>query len=178
MEFLKSIKNILSDIGSNVYRIVIKFICYALVLLLVGFCATRCTKAMIITDNLRTIPESQLTMLKNIAERNNYKYYVITSDYISSGYNNYTNYYLCLTNEELDITTPNFLETTCEKIYRYTNNSNNYSLGEVVDKEFKLSNVTYYTDYNSSKQKVINIMLVITLIGGIYLLLQIIFRIL
>ena len=177
MDFLKSIKNILSDIGSNMYRIIIKFICYGLVFMVIGFCATRCTKAMTITDNLRTIPETQLTMLKNIAERNNYKYYVITSDYISSGYNNYTNYYICLTNEQLDITTPNFLETTCEKIYRYTNNSNNYSLGEVVDKEFKLSNVTYYTDYNSSRQKVINIMLTITLIGGISLLLQIISRI-
>lgn len=176
MDILKSIKNILSDIGGNLYRIIIKFICYAFLLLLVGFCATRCTKAMSITDNLRTINDTQLTMLKDIAERNNYKYYVITSDYISSGYNNYTNYYLCLTNDQLDVSTPNFLETTCEKIYRYTNNANNYSLGEVVDKNFKLSNVVYYTNYNESRQKVINIMLIITLIGGISLLFQIIIR--
>lgn len=177
MDILKNIKNILSDIGSSMYRIIIKFICYGLVFLVIGFCATRCTKAMTITDNLRTINETQLEMLKNIGERSKYKYYVIASQYISSGYNNYTDYFICLTNEQLDVTTPNFLNVTCEKIYKYTNNSNNYSLGEVIDKEFKLSNVTYYTNYNDTQEYIFSLLWIISLSLLIYCLIYVIFQI-
>lgn len=183
MVFIKSMKNLLSkfsrDLGHDLYRIVVKFIGYMIVFLIIGFCATRCTKAMTITDNLRTINETQLEMLKDIGKRSKYKYYVISSDYISSGYNNYTNYYICLTNEQLDISTPNFLNTTCEEIYRYTNNSNNYSMAQVVDKQFKLSNVVYYTNYNNSDKYILYINTIIVLILGslfVYLILTSILR--
>lgn len=154
MVIIKSLKSLLNkfsrDLGSSIYRIIVKFIGYLIVFLVIGFCATRCTKAMTINDNLRTISETQLTLLKDYAESSKYKYYVIASEYNTSGYNNYYNYYLCLTNEQLDISSPNNLNTTCTEIYRYNNTSNNYSMTKINDSNFTLNNSTYYTNYNAS----------------------------
>lgn len=183
MVILKGLKSLLSkftqDIGHDIYRIICKFIGYVIVFLVIGLCASRCAKAMTITDNLRTINETQLTMLKDIGQRSKYKYYVIASEYTNSGYNNYTNYFICLTNEKIDVSTPNFLNTSCEKIYRYTNSSNNYSMTEIVDKQFNLSNVIYYTNYNSSdtyKDIVLTISIILFATFLIYVFIVSIFR--
>lgn len=168
MVIMKSIKSLLSsffhDICRNIYRIVVKFIGYLIVFLVIGFCATRCTKAMTISDNLRTISESQLEMFKDIGERSKYKYYVISSEYINSGYNNYYNYYICLTNEQLNVSSPNNLITTCEEIYRYNNTSNNYSMTKVNDTNFNLNNTVYYTNYNDKNDFILYINMTISII--------------
>lgn len=178
MVILKSIKSLLSkfsqDLGSSIYRIIVKIIGYLIVFLVIGFCATRCTKAMTISDNLRTINETQLTLFEDYAKSSKYKYYVIASEYNTSGYNNYYNYYLCLTNEQLDVSSPNNLNTTCNEIYRYNNTSNNYSMTKINDNNFTLNNSTYYTNYNSSDLFRDNCLWFLTIIGTSFLIYAII----
>lgn len=182
MVIIKSLKSLLNkfshDLGSSIYRIIVKFIGYLIVFLVIGFCATRCTKAMTINDNLRTISETQLTLLKDYAESSKYKYYVIASEYNTSGYNNYYNYYLCLTNEQLDISSPNNLNTTCTEIYRYNNSSNTYSMTKINDSNFTLNNSTYYTNYNDKLIHLNNIVYVILIIVGVGMFLQILIELL
>lgn len=156
MVILRSMKNMLvkvfSDIGSTFYHFFIKAIVFLLFILVIGFVATSCAKAMTINDNLRTIPQSQLDYLKEIGERSSYKNYVIYSDYVYAGsYNNYySNYYICLTNNELDVPYANIIETNCNKIYRYTTYNGN-SFVEIVDSYLKLNNTFYYTNVNKDK---------------------------
>lgn len=171
MAILKNMKNILSkifgDIGSSIYHIVCKMIGFIIIMLIVGLIGTRCTKALSINDNQRTINETQLTMLENIAKRSKYKNYVITSDYVTSGYNNYMNYYLCLTDELLDTKDPIFLETKCDEMYRYNNYSNNYSFVEVVDDTLKLSNTIYYTNsFIASKSFYIILQIIVIILAS------------
>lgn len=153
MAIIISIKNLLKkfscDIAHNVYRAFLRLLGYAIIILVIGFFGHSCTKAMTISDNLRTINETQLEMLENIYNRSNYKYYVISSEYDSTNYNNYTNYYLCLTNEYFDVSNPMNLNATCDKQYKYSYISGSYSLEELSDTELNLSNSIYYTNINN-----------------------------
>lgn len=148
MAFIMNMKNllikILHDIGYSVYHSFFRVIGYIIVFLVVGFFAQSCAKAATITDNFRTISETNLTFLKDIYERTNYSNYIITSDY-----NNYSSYYLCLTNDVIDTSDVKNLTTRCDELYHYRNTSNNYNLEKLNDNSLTIQNSIYYT--NSAK---------------------------
>lgn len=167
MVFLKSIKSILNkfvnDVFNNIYRSFLRIIGYIVVIVVIGLAASRCAKAMTINDNLRTISDAQRAMFENIYLRSDFDNYILTSSYNSSSYNNYTDYYLCLTNNKLDVTNVKNIESDCEELYKYNNYSNNYTLEKLNDKNLKINNSVYYT--NSLMDKSIGYNTVVLLIA-------------
>lgn len=174
MVILNVMKNMLlkvsSDIGRSIYRSFLRIIGYVAIILIIGFCATRCTKAMTITDNLITISETQLNYFKDIYNRSNYKNYVITSYRTISG-TTYTYYYLCLTNDNLDTSNATNITTNCGELYRYYSYSNNYSMTKLNDNELRLQNSVYYSsNVYTNNSIIIQLFYVIVIVFLIYLL--------
>lgn len=137
------IKGIIYYIKRNIARIIasaiIGFIC--------AFFTQSCVNAQSITNNLRTINDSYITYFTNVAESSDYKNYVITSDYTNNGsYNNYTTYYLCLTNDDLNIKDSINMSSNCDLLYSYNNYSNNYNYNISKDDHIYLTNTIYYTN--------------------------------
>jgi len=179
MVFMANIKELLkklsNDIFYNIYRSFMRILGYIVVILVISLAAQRCAKAMTITDNLRTINEANLNYLVNIYDRNDYKNYIISSDYISSGYNGYTNYYLCLTNDELDVSSPGNITSSCSELYRYNSSTNSYSLEKLSDPELKVINSIYYTNSLSFQESkkfftaiLLSIIIAIAMISFLY----------
>lgn len=168
MVFMKSIYNMLGkflrDIFNNVYRSFLRVIGYIVVLLVISLAARSCAKAMTINDNLRTIGDTQFRILENIYERSNYDNYLIASDYVNNGYNNYMNYYVCLTNDKIDTSNVKNVNSNCEELYRYYSYSSNYTLEKVNDSQLKIVNSMYYTNTLLSKPYYYNVFILLIII--------------
>ncbi len=157
------------DLSRNIYRSVMRLIGYSIAILLLAFCATRCAKALTISDNLLPISDSQLNYLKNVYERSNYKNYVITSNRINNNYNTITYYYLCLTNDDLDLSSATSLTSNCNEFYRYNSTNNNYEMIKLNDTELILNNSVYYSSYFKNNIDT-NILIIITIILSCFFL--------
>jgi len=157
---MKNILNILNkfanDIFSNIYRSFLRVIGYIVVIVVIGLAASRCAKAMTINDNLRTISDSQRSMFENIYKRSNYDNYILTSSYTNSSYNNYTDYYLCLTNDKLDTSNVKKITSNCDELYKYNNFSNNYTFEKLNDNKLIVTNSIYYTSSIVDKNAIYN----------------------
>lgn len=160
MVFLKSIKCILSkfvnDICNNIYRSFLRIIGYIVVIFVIGLAASRCAKAMTINDNLRTINDTQIKMFENIYKRSNYDNYILSSSYNSSSYNNYIDYYLCLTNDKLDTSNVKKITSNCDELYKYNTFSNNYTFEKLNDNKLIVTNSIYYTSSIVDKNAIYN----------------------
>lgn len=115
----------------------------------IAFCvsATEVAHAKTISNNYNYLDTSRLEFFNNIYMRSNYKSYLLATEQTSTGYNNYTSYYYCLSNDIIDTT--NTLNTTlnCDKLYRYFRNTNSeYVIEEVNDNELKVQNSIYYSN--------------------------------
>lgn len=150
MVFMKNIKVLLSkffnDVFNNIYRSFLRVIGYIVVIVVIGLAASRCAKAMTINDNLRTISDSQRQMFENIYMRSKYDNYILASSYNSSGYSNYTDYYLCLTNDKLDVTNVKNIVSNCDELYKYNSYSNSYVFDKLTDNRLNVVNSVYYTN--------------------------------
>lgn len=136
MVIMNNLKNILS------HKILILF-----AFIVICFSGTAVAEAKTISNNLRTISDTQLNMFKNIAERSSYKNYVIASEYISSsGYSSYTDYYLCLTNDTYTSMDTTNINIPCNEMYVYNNYSGTYSFTQVGDTNLEVIDSIYYTN--------------------------------
>lgn len=121
--------------------------------------ATMVASAKTITSTSNIIDTSTLEYFENIYKRSNYKNYVMASEYVQTGtsYNYITYYYLCLSNEKINVTDPVNVNASCDLLYRSYRNSNTYILEKVIDNTLRVNNNIYYTnniydtDYASNK---------------------------
>lgn len=124
---------------------VARYIAYIIFCILISLLAQSCASALTITDNLRTISDTNYNYLINVGDTSNYKDYIITSEYINNGnYNYYTTYYLCLTNNELTITDEINMSVNCDKLIKYYSYSNDYTYDISFNEELVLDNSIYY----------------------------------
>ena len=73
-------------------------------LLIVGFStfATKVASAKTINQSTDVINDNILKYFENVYEREDYKNYLLASEYVNNGGYNYTTYYyMCLTNEKI-----------------------------------------------------------------------------
>ncbi len=113
------------------------------------FCvsATEVAHAKTVTNNYTYIDSSRLDFFNNIYMRSNYKSYLLATEITSSGYNNYTSYYYCLSNDIIDTTDTLNTTLNCDKLYRYVRNSSNeYVLEPITDTELKVIDSIYYSN--------------------------------
>lgn len=157
-------KNILNSFSRSIGRI----LSYILIFIVVMLLCAKCTKALTINDSNRTVGESYLTLFENIYDRSNYLHYVIVGN--NASYNN--NYYLCLTNEEIDTSNALKINTICDLLYTYYYSNNNYSLSIKQNEELIVNNSIYYTDvkYNRSHIYILSsILLILTIFLFFYI---------
>lgn len=127
-------------------------LCFCFLAIVFCVSATKVAHAKTISNNFSYLDSSRLDFFENIYLRSNYTSYLLASEFTNSGYNNYTSYYFCLSNERID--TSNVLTTTlnCDELYRYyRNSSNDYTIEKINDKELNVSNSIYYSNSVETK---------------------------
>lgn len=177
MVFMKSIYNILSkflnDFKHSLYRSSLRYLSYIIVLVVISFAARSCAQAMTIQNNLRTISDTQIKMFENIYKRSKYDNYILVSNYNSSSYNNYTDYYLCLTNDSLIADDVKNISSNCDQLYKYNNYSNNYTFEKLNDNTLTVTNSIYYTssfvDKNALYIQVILLIAILMFVFSIFI---------
>ena len=126
--------------------------------------ATTVASAKTISQSSNFIDDSVITYADNIYEREDYKYYLLSQEYINNGSYNYTTYhYLCLTNEKIDTTNTLNVSSSCDTFYRYYRSNSIYNIEKLNDNELNVNNSIYYT--KSSKNYFIEKLLVTISIG-------------
>lgn len=171
--------NIFTQIKYYIKKNIARLIASAIIGFLCMFFAQSCAKALSLSDNLRTINESQLNYLLNVAKSSDYKNYVITSDYVNNGsYNNYSVYYLCMTDKEIIKDTYISLSTTCDDLITYYIYNNNYNYNTSKNVPFNLNNVIYYSNTKENNNLYTLLLIVILALFSIFMLIifQRIFR--
>ncbi len=116
-------------------------------LLIVGFStfATKVASAKTINQSTDVINDNILKYFENVYEREDYKNYLLASEYVNNGGYNYTTYYyMCLTNEKIDTSNTLNVTSSCEKTYRYYRSNNVYVLEKINDNSITVNNSIYY----------------------------------
>lgn len=117
-------------------------------LFIAGLClvATNVAEAKTVTTSNSFIDQNAYTYFNDVYSRENYKYGVMTYEYYQnvSSYNYTPYYYLCLTNEEIDVSNSTNVTSSCEKLLRYSRENNTYTAETLNDNELKVSNTLYY----------------------------------
>lgn len=130
-------------------RNIARIIAYAIISFICAFFAQSCANAQSLSNNLRTINDTYFKYFENVANSLDYKNYIITSDYINNGsYNNYSIYYLCLTNDTLNNQDPLNISVSCEKLYTYYSYNNTYNYNIRNNENLVLNNNLYYSSSN------------------------------
>lgn len=130
--------------------------------------ATSVASAKTISDNMTTASDSMFTYFNNLYERSGYKNYLMSIEYIpaSSGYYSYTNYYVCLTNEDVVINDSVNASANCEELYKYNYRSySDYTYEKLTDNSLTVTNGVYYTNDINDNNYVINKLLILLNIG-------------
>ena len=117
------------------------------------FCVTIVAKAETIENNHYTIDTTTRENLMSMFENSNYKNFIISSKRINeNNYNYYRYYYLCLTNDELDLTDSMNINSSCDILYTLYNNSisitNNSNLSVINSIYFSSNNNNIYNNKN------------------------------
>ena len=125
MDILNNIKNILKH-------------SFSIMLLIACFSTVAVTSASAKTINNSTLfsDETRLEYFDNLFKRSNYDYYLLSVVNDTYATYSYSNYYFCLSNEEIEIEDSLNAKANCEVMYRYyrTNNTSNYVLEKINDK--------------------------------------------
>ena len=121
------------------------------------------------------IDSSTRDYFNNIYEREEYKYSILSSEYItnSSGYGSTTYYYLCLTDNRPDTSTTENIQSTCDKLYRFHRTSSIYDIEHLSDSNFKVVNGIYYLQ-DSKHYLTTTYLIILCILVGIFLLYKII----
>ena len=98
--------------------------------------------------------------------RSEYKNYLLASEYIQNNYSYYTDYYICLTNEDITINSSISASATCSELYRWNyRSSNDNVLEKVNDNTLNVNNSVYYTNNVKDKKFISEKMLIALNIG-------------
>lgn len=124
-------------------------------LLIAVFSVVACSHAdaKTVTDSYNYLDTNSLNYYQNVYMREDYKYSILTSEYVNLGsYNTVTYYYLCLTNTEVDVSNTSNVNATCDKLYQYYRQNNVYHVEKLEDSNLSINDSLYY--YQDSKHYV------------------------
>lgn len=116
-------------------------------LLVAVFCVltTDVVDAKTLTTSNSFISQEAYNYFDDVYSREDYKYSILASEhYQNSAYNYVSYYYLCLTNNEVDVSDSTNVTATCEKLLRYQRVDNSYSATILSDNELKVEDTLYY----------------------------------
>lgn len=116
-------------------------------LLLAVFCVvtTEVVDAKTVTTSNSFISQDAFIYFTDVYKREDYKYSLVASEHVYNSAYNYVNYYyVCLTNEEVNVTNSTNASATCEKLLRYSRNDNSYTATILSDSELKVQDTLYY----------------------------------
>lgn len=138
------ILNNLKDILKN------KFLIFLMLLIVFSLVATKVAEAKTITSSVSFGDSTRLDYFDNIFERSKYNHYLLAIENVSSGYSSYSYYYLCLTNDVINVVDQVNASANCEEMYVYYRNSNSdYVLEKIEDNELIVNNSVYYIENTS-----------------------------
>ncbi len=128
--------------------------------------ATSVASAKTINNSNQVLDYSRFDYFENLYMRSEYKNYLLASEYIQNNYTYYTDYYICLTNEDIVINSSISASATCEELYRWNyRSSNDNVLEKVNDNRLNINNSVYYTNSTFEKRYVIEKILITISIG-------------
>lgn len=131
--------------------------------------------AKTISSSSAFIDSSTRDYFNNVYEREDYKYSILSSEYVlnTSGYGSITYYYQCLTNERPDVSDTKSLDSSCDKLYRFYRNNSVYDIEELSDSKLQVSNAIYYLQDSKHYLTTTYIIILVILVGILLLYLVI-----
>lgn len=137
--------------------------------------ATAVASAKTINNSNQVLDYSRYDYFVNLYMRSEYKNYLLASEYIQNNYSYYTDYYICLTNEDITINSSISASATCSELYRwnYRANSDNV-LEKVNDTNLIVNNSVYYVNNVKDKGFISEKMLIALNVGLFALFLYIV----
>lgn len=148
-------------IMKNILRISFMFI---LIIVLSTF-ATDVASAKTINNSNQFADTARLEYFNNMYERSDYKNYLMSIEYVGSGYNYYTYYYMCMSNEAIEFTDNANASLNCDELIRYYRNGSDYQVDKMSDNNLTVNNSVYYTNKKYEKSYMTEKMLVLLNIG-------------
>lgn len=128
--------------------------------------ATKVASAKTINNSNQVLDYSRYDYFVNLYMRSEYKNYLLASEYIQNNYSYYTDYYICLTNEDITINSSISASATCSELYRWNyRSSNDNVLEKVNDNTLNVNNSVYYTNNVKDKKFISEKMLIALNIG-------------
>lgn len=129
--------------------------------------ATSVASAKTINGNTQVLDDSRYDYFYNLYKRSDYKNYLLSIEYVNNGsYNYYTYYYICLTNDDINITNSINASSNCEEMYRWNyRSSTDNSLEKINDSTLSVTNSVYYTNDSYDKRYVKEKVLITISIG-------------
>lgn len=122
----------------------------ALFIAVLCFVATEVAEAKTITSTNTFFDQSSFNYFSDVYDREDYKYSIMTSESIqNSSFNYLTYYYVCLSNDEPNVTNTTNVKASCDKLIRYYRNNNSFNVDLLSDDELSIQNGVYY--YFSNK---------------------------
>lgn len=168
MDILWNIKNILNSFCFKAFIIAV-------------FCvvATPVADAKTVTNSQVFISEDRLLYFENLYKRSDYNQYLLVAEDNLDNYYSYTDYYICLSNEDIKSTDNLNASLNCEEMYRYYRlSNNNYDLVKVEDNNLTAQDSLFYSSNIYDIDYVENKMLIALNIGlASFLLVFILFKI-
>lgn len=126
---------------------------------------TQVVEAKTISNTNDFVSDEMLTYFENVYVRSKYKNYLLSSEYVGSGYNYTTYYYICLTNEDITMNDSINASSNCEEMYRVYRDNYNYVFEKLSDKSLSINNSVYYTNGVIEKSYIPEKMLIALNIG-------------
>lgn len=152
MVILNNIKNTLSH--KALFLVFCFLTCFSIF-------TTKVVDAKTINSSSLFADSTRLDYVDNLFKRSKYHYYLLSVENTYNGYSNYSYYYLCLTNESINITDTINASANCDEMYvYYRNGSNNYVLEKYNDNKLVVNNSVYYTSNTIDNLRIIEVMIV------------------
>lgn len=150
----------------KVLRNIVKHSFRLMFLVVLSTFATSVASAKTISNSNQVLDYSRYDYFVNLYMRSEYKNYLLASEYIQNNYSYYTDYYICLTNEDITLNSSISANSTCEELYRwnYRSSSDNV-LEKVNDNKLIINNSVYYTNNLYEKRYVLEKILITISIG-------------
>lgn len=158
--------NNIKDLLKNSFRL--------LLIVVLSTFATQVASAKTISNSVNFADSTRLDYFKNLYLSSEYKNYLLSIENTNSGYSTYSTYYICLTNSKIEVNSSLSASSSCDVMYFYHRDSNNYVLEKYNDNSLVVTNSVYYT--NSLDKSFINEKLLVGLnIGVLTFLLSYVF---
>lgn len=127
-------------------RSILKYSFRLLLIVVLSTSAAEAASAKTIYQSNSFIDSNALDYFDNLYKREDYKNYLLATEYVQiSQYNYTTYYYMCLTNDKIDTSNSLNVSSNCEKMYVYYRQNNIYNLESYNDNELNVQNSVYYS---------------------------------